>query len=68
MKKMIMWDKYDNCYRQVIDVNDLKEHLKEKIKGLKDKLHSGKFISQDYIEIRIETLQSFLEDLENCEV
>ena len=34
MKEMLMWDKYDNKYRQVIDVEEIKEKL---IKIINDK-------------------------------
>ena len=71
MKVMIMWDKYDNCYRKVVDIEDLKEHIREKIKKMgetrkKDCIYLGR----DWFnyEHKIYALQSFLEDLENCEV
>ena len=41
MRKMIMYDKYDSCYRTVLDIEDAKEKLKKiidckNIRGLID--------------------------------
>lgn len=37
MKKMIMWDKYENRYRIVVDKEELKKYIQEKVIELKNK-------------------------------
>ncbi len=29
MKNYLMWDKYDNCYRNVVDIEDIKKYINE---------------------------------------
>ncbi len=53
MKKMLIWDKYDETYREVIDVKELREYILKKIEELKDGTYDAKIV-----------LQSFLKDLE----
>lgn len=53
MKKMLIWDKYDDCYREVIDVKELREYILKKIEEVKDGTYDAKII-----------LQTFLKDLE----
>lgn len=62
MKNYLMWDKYDNCYRQVIDVKELREYIQTKIKELEQKRKEVDGIYTYIREIRL--LQSFLKDLE----
>ena len=53
MKKILMYDKYDETYREVIDVKELREYILKKIEEVKDGTYDAKII-----------LQSFLKDLE----
>ena len=53
MKKILIYDKYDETYREVIDVKELKEYLLKKIEEVKDGTYDAKIV-----------LQSFIEDLE----
>lgn len=72
MKKILMYDKYDETYREVIDVKELKEYILKKIEELdkeeKEKLKGTKgqdrySIKQEYMYKR-NIVQSFLEDME----
>ena len=53
MKKLLIYDKYDETYREVIDVKELKEYLLKRIEKVKDGTFDAKII-----------LQSFFKDLE----
>lgn len=53
MNKMLMYDKYDETYREVIDVKELKEYILKKIEEVKDGTYDAKIV-----------LQLFLKDLE----
>lgn len=53
MNKMLMYDQYDETYREVIDVKELKKYILKKIEELKDGTYDAKIV-----------LQSFLKDLE----
>lgn len=72
MNKILMYDKYDETYREVIDVKELKEYILKKIEELdkeeKEKLKGTKgqdryAIKQEYMYKR-NIVQSFLRDLE----
>ena len=69
MKVMIIWDKYDNCYRNVIDIEDLKKYIQDITIEIKDKEVKDMFISTTQGKLdTISVLDKILEDLENCEV
>lgn len=62
MKKILMYDKYDETYREVIDVKELREYIQTKIKELEQK---RKEVDGIYMYIReIRFLQTLLKDLE----
>lgn len=62
MNKMLMYDKYDETYREVIDVKELREYIQTKIKELEQK---RKEVDGIYMYIReIRFLQTLLKDLE----
>ena len=72
MNKMLMYDQYDETYREVIDVKELREYILKRIEELekkeKEKLKGTKgqdryLIKQEYMYKR-NILQSFLKDLE----
>lgn len=67
MKIMTMWDKYDETYREVIDVKELKRYIEEKIKKLDEtRKKDVVYLGRDWFnyEHKIYALQSFLKDLE----
>lgn len=69
MKVMVMWDKYDNCYRKVVDIKDLKKYIQGIVVKVKDKEVEDMFISATQGKLdTISVLDKILEDLENCEV
>lgn len=53
MEKFLIYDKYDETYREVIDVKELREYLLKRIEEVKDGTYDAKIV-----------LQSFLRDLE----
>lgn len=53
MKSFLIYDQYDETYREVIDVKELKEYILKKIEEIKDGTYDAKIV-----------LQSFIEDLE----
>lgn len=53
MNKILIYDKYDETYREVIDVKELREYILKKIEKVKDGTFDAKIV-----------LQSFLKDLE----
>lgn len=53
MNKILIYDKYDETYREVIDVKELREYILKKIEEVKDGTYDAKIV-----------LQSFLKDLE----
>ena len=55
MKKYLMYDKYDNCYREVIDIEDIKK-LIEKYK-LQEK-------EEEDAHLVVWTLQSLIKEEE----
>ena len=67
MKKMLIYDKYDETYREVIDVKELKRYIEEKIKKLDEtRKKNVVYLGRDWFnyEHKIYALQSFLKDLE----
>lgn len=69
MKVMVMWDKYDNCYRKVVDIKDFKKYIQDKTIEIKDKEVKDMFISTTQAKLdTVIVLDKILEDLENCEV
>ncbi len=65
MKKLIMWDKYENKYRMVVDKEELKKYIQEKVIELKDKKVEDMFISASQGKLdTIIVLDNILNDLE----
>jgi hypothetical protein len=65
MKKMLIWDKYDETYREVIDVKELAKYIQDLIIKIKDKKIEDMFItaSQGKLDTII-VLDTILNDLE----
>lgn len=65
MKSFLMWDKYENRYRMVVDKEELKKYIQEKVKELKNKKVEDMFItaSQGKLDTII-VLDNILNDLE----
>ena len=68
MKKMLMYDEYDETYREVIDVKELREYLLKRIEELekyRDKFDERNML-QDVIikQNQIQVVQALLKDLE----
>jgi len=53
MEKILIYDKYDETYREVIDVKELREYILKRIEEVKDGTYDAKIV-----------LKSFLKDLE----
>lgn len=68
MEKILIYDKYDETYRDVIDVKELKEYILKRIEELKQEKSEYEDTPEwelfDYLEGQIEVLKSFLKDLE----
>lgn len=65
MKKMLMYDKYENRYRTVVDIEELKNYIQEKVIELKDKKVKDMFISASQGKLdTIIVLDNILNDLE----
>ena len=45
MKSFLIWDKYDETYREVMDVKELKKYIQENIIELKNKKIGDMFIT-----------------------
>lgn len=45
MKKMLMYDKYEDKYRMVVDIEELKKYIQENIIELKNKKIGDMFIT-----------------------
>ena len=69
MKKMLMYDKYENKYKMVVDIEELKKYIQEKVIELKNKKVEDMFItaSQGKLDTII-VLDKILNDLEISEV
>lgn len=65
MKSFLMWDKYENRYRMVVDKEELKKYIQEKVIELKNKKVEDMFItaSQGKLDTII-VLDNILNDLE----
>lgn len=71
MDKILMYDKYDETYREVIDVKELREYILKRIEEIEneiEQLRTEKNVTFDNgiykLTIQKEALQSFLKDLE----
>lgn len=71
MDKILMYDKYDETYREVIDVKELREYILKRIEEIEneiEQLRTEKNVTFDSgiykLTIQKEALQSFLKDLE----
>jgi len=49
MNKMLMYDKYDETYREVIDVKELKEYIENLIIKVKNEPVEG-IITEEYLK------------------
>ena len=65
MKTMIMYDKYENKYRNVVDVEELKEYIQDVTAKIKNEKAEDMFItaSQGKLDTII-VLDNILNDLE----
>lgn len=69
MKKNLIYDKYDETYREVIDVKELKEYILKRIEeientGIDVAWEQINYTIREQDRAKIQVLQSFLEDLE----
>ena len=69
MKKMLMYDKYDETYREVIDVKELREYILKRIEeientGIDVAWEQINYTIREQDRAKIQVLQSFLKDLE----
>lgn len=68
MKKLLIYDKYDETYREVIDVKELEEYILKRIEEVQQRRkNDGECelaLHGFQREAKIEVLQSFLKDLE----
>lgn len=62
MNKMLIYDKYDETYREVIDVKELREYILKKINIL-EKLQK-EMPNNEETRIKIIVYKEFLKDLE----
>lgn len=69
MKKMLIYDKYDETYREVIDVKELKEYIQDLTIKIKNEKVKDEFItaSREKLDTVI-ILDNILNDLEKSEV
>lgn len=49
MKKILMYDKYNETYREVIDVKELKEYIQDLIIEVKNELVEG-IITEEHLK------------------
>lgn len=62
---MIMWDKYENKYRNVVDVEELKEYIQDVTVKIKNEKVEDMFISSSRAKLdTIIVLDKILEKLE----
>lgn len=45
MKSFLIWDKYDEIYREVMDVKELKKYIQEYVTEIKNKKIGDMFIT-----------------------
>ena len=69
MNKILMYDKYDETYREVIDVKELKEYILKRIEEIENTeidvaWEQINYTIREQDRAKIQVLQSFLEDLE----
>lgn len=69
MKKILMYDKYDETYREVIDVKELREYILKRIEeientGIDIAWEKINYTIREQDRTKIQVLQSFLKDLE----
>lgn len=57
MNKMLIYDKYDETYREVIDVKELKEYILEKIEELDIEIQQCEYADDD--------IEEYKQDMEN---
>ena len=65
MKKMLMYDEYDETYTEVVDVQDLKQYIQDLIIKIKDEKIKDMFITTSQAKLdTIIILDNILNDLE----
>lgn len=65
MKIMTMWDKYDETYREVIDVKELREYIQDLTIKVKNEKVKDEFITTSRAKLdTIIVLDNILNDLE----
>ena len=65
MKKNLMYDKYDETYREVIDVKELKEYIQDLTIKIKNEKVKDEFITASRAKLdAIIVLDKILNDLE----
>ena len=64
MKKILMYDKYDETYREVIDVKELKEYIQDLTIKIKNEKVKDEFITTSRAKLDIIILDNILNDLE----
>lgn len=73
MNKYLMYDKYDDTYREVVDVKELKEYLLKRIEEIENTAIDVAWEQINYTireqdRAKIQVLQSLLKDLEEKDV
>ena len=69
MKKILMYDKYDETYREVIDVKELKEYIQDLTIKIKNEKVKYEFITASRAKLdTVIILDNILNDLEVSEV
>ena len=53
MKKMLIYDKYDETYREVIDVKELKEYIQDLTIKIKNEKVKDEFITASRAKLEI---------------
>lgn len=65
MNKILMYDKYDKIYREVIDIKELREYIQDLIVKVKNEKVENEFITASRAKLDIIIiLDKIIEDLE----
>lgn len=68
MNKMLMYDKYEDCYRTVVDVKRLEESIQNKIIEIKNEKVKDKFVTASQAKLdKIILLDNLLKEVEEDE-
>ena len=69
MNKMLIYDKYDETYREVIDVKELREYIQDLTIKIKNEKVKDEFITASRAKLdTVIILDNILNDLEVSEV